>query len=48
MMTLIYWILVVYLLGLTLWSLFREPKWLLQINSAMVLIVLLLRAAGIK
>jgi hypothetical protein len=48
MMTFIYWSIVVYLLILTVWSLFREPKGLLQLNSAMVAIVLLLRAAGIK
>ena len=48
MMTYIYWCIVAYLMGLTVWTLFRERKWLLQLNCMLVMIMLLLRVTGIK
>lgn len=48
MMTFIYWSIVAYLLGMTVWTLLRESKLLLQINCVMVIIALLLRVTLIK
>lgn len=48
MMTIIYRIIVVMVAVLVLWNLFSEKKFINQLNAAMVLIPLVLRALMIK
>lgn len=48
MMTLIYWALVAFVLGLVLWTMYREEKVLAQITCVMVAIPLILRLMGFK
>lgn len=48
MITIIYRLLVVYVIGLVGWNLFTEKKLTSQMNCAMVLIPLVLRALMIK
>ncbi|MCP4657060.1 MAG: hypothetical protein GY856_16745 [bacterium] len=48
MLTWIYWTMVAYFAGLTVWSLYREKKPLIQLTCAMVLVTLLLRLLGVK
>lgn len=48
MLTFLYWLIVLYLVLMTVWSLFRERKTMDQVNCVMVMIVLLLRLWGIK
>lgn len=48
MMKIIYWIIVAYFAGLTVFSMYREKKMLMQISCGLVLIALLLRVFGLK
>lgn len=48
MITIIYRLLVVYVVGLVGWNLFTEKKLTNQMNAAMVLIPMVLRALMIK
>ena len=48
MITIIYRLLVVYVVGLVGWNLFTEKKLTAQMNCAMVLIPMVLRALMIK
>ena len=48
MITIIYRLLVVMVIGLIGWNLFSEKKLTMQINAAMVLIPMVLRALMIK
>lgn len=48
MLKFIYWAIVAYFAGLTIISLYREKKPLMQITCAMVLVALLLRVFGLK
>jgi hypothetical protein len=45
---LVYWAIVAYFAGLTVITLYREKKPLVQITCAMVLMALLLRVFGLK
>ncbi len=44
----LYWLLVLFFLALSVWTFFTEKNALLQLNSLMVTIVLLLRLLLIK
>lgn len=48
MLTSAYWVIVVFFLGLAVASVFRERRMGMQINAVLVVIVLLLRALGLK
>jgi len=48
MMQLFYWLVVAIFAGLTVCTMYREKRPLLQVSSAMVLVVLLLRLFGVK
>lgn len=48
MLKLVYWAIVAYLAGLTVFSLYQEKKTLKQITCALVLLALLLRVLGLK
>ena len=48
MITIIYRLIVVFVIGLVGWNLFTEKKLTMQLNCAMVLIHLVLRALMIK
>lgn len=47
-LTAVYWLIVVFFLGLTLVALFREKTVGGQINAVLVIMVLALRALGLK
>ena len=48
MMTIVYWLIVGWILSLTVWCLYKEEKTTAQITCALVAIPLILRLAGMK
>ena len=48
MLSWIYWAIVAYFTGLTIYTLYREKRLLMQLSCALVLMTLLLRLLGIK
>ncbi|SDK91069.1 hypothetical protein [Natronincola ferrireducens] len=48
MITIVYRLIIVYILGLVLWNLFEETEIKMQANNALVIIPLILRVLMIK